>query len=62
VISNQIRVDTAVLAANVASPTGQTEAERRQQAQEAIRAAFAERPQEWILPGSSQCKQNGGAI
>jgi len=44
VISTQVRVDNAKLAASVLSPTGLSEAERRQQAQEAIRAAFAERP------------------
>ena len=45
VISNQIRVDTAVLAASVSSPAGLTEEQRRERARQAIREAFAERSQ-----------------
>jgi len=45
VISNQIRVDTAVLVASVSAPGGLTEEQRREQARQAIAAAFAERPQ-----------------
>jgi hypothetical protein len=44
VISNQIRVDTAVLTASVASPAGLTEEQRRERARQAILEAFAERP------------------
>ena len=44
VISTQVRVDIGKLAAGVLSPAGLNEQERRQQAREAIQAAFAERP------------------
>ena len=45
VISNQIRIDSAKLAASVSSPAGLTEQQRREQARQAILEAFAERPQ-----------------
>ena len=45
VISNQIRIDSAKLAAGVSSPAGLTEAQRRERARAAILEAFAERPQ-----------------
>ena len=44
VISTQVRVDNAKLAASVLSPVGLNEEERRRRARAAIQAAFAERP------------------
>jgi hypothetical protein len=48
VISTQVRVDNAKLAASVLSPTGLTNEERRERARRLIAEAFAERP----LPGN----------
>jgi hypothetical protein len=44
VISTQVRVDNAKLAASVLAPAGLNEEQRRQRARELIRQAFAERP------------------
>ena len=44
VISTQLRVDHAKLAASVLAPDGLNEEQRRQRARELIRQAFAERP------------------
>ena len=57
VISNQIRVDTAVRAASVSSPAGLTDNERRERARKAIAEAFAERPQ----PGNSTLDSDSGS-
>jgi hypothetical protein len=57
VISNQIRVDTAVLASSVSSPTGLTEEQRRERARAAILEAFAERSQ----PGNGTLDSNTGS-
>jgi len=44
IISNQIRVDTAVLQAQAISNTGLSSEQRRERARQAILEAFAERP------------------
>ena len=45
VIGHQVRIDAARLTAQVMSPAGMSDAERRAEARKAILLAFAERPQ-----------------